>query len=64
MHLIVLNTDSKITADYISEQQCQAMGSYVLKPKAKSDMDSNGSKTLPVSVMCSFCSLSAKLHMH
>lgn len=63
MHLIVLNADRKITVEYIYEEQCQVTGLYILKPKAKSDTDSNGSKTLPVSVMSSFCNSSAKLHM-
>ena len=63
MHLIVLNADSKITVEYIYEEQCQVTGPYFLKPQANSDTDSNGSKTLPVSVMSSFCNLSAKLRM-
>lgn len=63
MHLIVLNADSKITVEYIYEEQCQVRGPCFLKPKAKNDMDSRGSKTLPVSVMSSFCNLAAKLRM-
>lgn len=62
-HLIVLNADSKITVEYIYEEQYQVRGPCFLKPKAKNDMDSRGSKTLPVSVMSSFCNLSAKLRM-
>lgn len=47
MHLIVLNASSKITLEYIDGEKCQDIRPVFLKLTAKSDMDSNGKKTLP-----------------
>jgi len=47
MHLTALNASSKITLEYIYGEKRQVTGPCFLKLTAKSDMDSNGRKTLP-----------------